>query len=445
MKRHIHLILTILIIALGVFAVPTSVRATDTDEEVAESRKSADNSLDKLSISDAELSPAFFYSTVKYTATVPYEVTEVDVTARTSNAKASIESISGYENLVVGENTIKIVVVAENGNKATYTIKVTRLAEGESVGGNASGEGEASGENGEQAETSDGEENPGELKINLGDSYFVFAEAPQEVIPSYTSGVDLEIEGIGRIRAFQYLDGTVTSSLDEADFYLVYGVNEDGEYGWYQYDQKNGIFQRYNARTIVQTVEADNSELLNNYNTANAEVKQLKQKIRLMTYVFLFIVAILLIIMFSILWAKRNDDYEDGDVFEEEPDAKAARPKTFEKQRTLEDPIIFEKAKEPEHFAEPEELNDFGEELSEESRKTKKGKVKRKDSLLAYLGLDDDLPLDYGDVIEGEDEDSSGETVEAESIAESKKASGRSKKEPVKDNQKESDIEFIDL
>lgn len=445
MKRHIHLILTILIIALGVFAVPTSVRATDTDEEVAESRKSADNSLDKLSISDAELSPTFYYSTVKYTATVPYEVTEVDVTARTSNAKASIESISGYENLVVGENTIKIVVVAENGNKATYTIKVTRLAEGESVGGNASGEGETSGESGEQAETSAGEENPGELKINLGDSYFVFAEAPQEVIPSYTSGVDLEIEGIGRIRAFQYLDGTVTSSLDEADFYLVYGVNEDGEYGWYQYDQKNGIFQRYNARTIVQTVEADNSELLNNYNTANAEVKQLKQKIRLMTYVFLFIVAILLIIMFSILWAKRNDDYEDGDVFEEEPAAKAARSKTFEKQRTLEDPIIFEKAKEEEHFAEPEELNDFGEELSEEIRKTKKGKVKRKDSLLAYLGLDDDLPLDYGDVIEGEDEDSSGETVEAESVAENKKASGRAKNEPVRDNQKESDIEFIDL
>ena len=89
---------------------------------------SADNSLSILKLSDATLSPTFKKSTTKYTATVAYDVTKVVVSAKTSNSKAVIESVTnnGTVNLKVGENTIKIVVRAENGVKATYTIVVTR-------------------------------------------------------------------------------------------------------------------------------------------------------------------------------------------------------------------------------------------------------------------------------------------------------------------------------
>ena len=87
---------------------------------------SKDNSLKRLSLSAGTLSPQFAGNVVNYTTSVPGEVTEVEVSAETSNANASIESISGNTDLQVGLNTIKIVVKAENGALATYTIELTR-------------------------------------------------------------------------------------------------------------------------------------------------------------------------------------------------------------------------------------------------------------------------------------------------------------------------------
>ena len=87
---------------------------------------SKDNSLKRLSLSAGTLSPQFAGNVVNYTATVPGSVTEVEVNAETSNANASIESISGNTDLQVGLNTIKVVVEAENGALATYTIELTR-------------------------------------------------------------------------------------------------------------------------------------------------------------------------------------------------------------------------------------------------------------------------------------------------------------------------------
>lgn len=87
---------------------------------------SKDNSLKRLSLSAGTLSPQFAGNVVNYTATVPGSVTEVEVNAETSNANASIESISGNTDLQVGLNIIKVVVEAENGALATYTIELTR-------------------------------------------------------------------------------------------------------------------------------------------------------------------------------------------------------------------------------------------------------------------------------------------------------------------------------
>jgi len=87
---------------------------------------SRDNSLKRLSLSAGTLSPQFAGNVVNYTATVPGNVTEVEVNAETSNANASIESVSGNTDLQVGLNIIKIVVEAENGALATYTIELTR-------------------------------------------------------------------------------------------------------------------------------------------------------------------------------------------------------------------------------------------------------------------------------------------------------------------------------
>ena len=118
------------IISLSGTSTTVTVDNQATDNPT-EPQKSADNSLSSLKLSNATLSPSFKKSTTKYTATVAYDVTKVVVSAKTSNNKAVIESVTddGTVNLKVGENTIKIVVRAENGVKATYTIVVTRKAQ----------------------------------------------------------------------------------------------------------------------------------------------------------------------------------------------------------------------------------------------------------------------------------------------------------------------------
>ncbi len=102
--------------------------AENGGEKAPDVKLSADNSLSVLALSAGTLSPAFTGSTVKYTATVPNNVTSLAVTATPVNEKAVVESVTGNNSLSVGENTISVVVRAENGVTATYTIRVTRLA-----------------------------------------------------------------------------------------------------------------------------------------------------------------------------------------------------------------------------------------------------------------------------------------------------------------------------
>ncbi len=90
---------------------------------------SADNSLKSLTISPGTLSPAFAGPTTKYSATVAGNVTSVAVSAVPANEKAVVESVTGNEGLKVGTNAVKVVVRAENGVTATYTINVTRQGE----------------------------------------------------------------------------------------------------------------------------------------------------------------------------------------------------------------------------------------------------------------------------------------------------------------------------
>lgn len=87
---------------------------------------SADNSLKNLTISPGTLSPSFTSNKLSYTAVVGSDVTNIAVSATPQNAKAVVESVTGNENLADGVNTIKVVVKAENGVTATYTIKVTK-------------------------------------------------------------------------------------------------------------------------------------------------------------------------------------------------------------------------------------------------------------------------------------------------------------------------------
>lgn len=210
---------------------------------------SADNSLASIKLSSGTLSPAFQYNVTNYTATVDYSVTKLDVDAVCSNKSATIESMTGNDNLQVGENTISIVVKAGNGAKATYRIKVTRSSEqgndttaqkDESKQENKTEETKT--EEAKTEETKEESQSPavneavgtGNGEFTVGDVVLVPAEdLPQEIIPA-----DFSINKI----AFDSVEYPCLR-FDKGDLVLLYLVekgSKDKKGTLYIYDQNGG-------------------------------------------------------------------------------------------------------------------------------------------------------------------------------------------------------------
>ena len=92
------------------------------------------NTLKSMTVSNATISPAFDTNTTKYTASVDFSVSKLNVTATAADSKAKV-AISGAD-LKVGSNTVKVTVTAENGSKKEYTITVTRAQDPNYVASN---------------------------------------------------------------------------------------------------------------------------------------------------------------------------------------------------------------------------------------------------------------------------------------------------------------------
>ena len=99
-----------------------STKPTETKEE----KKSTDSTLSSLSIAEGAITPEFSKDVKEYAITVPNEVTKLNITATPTDSKAAV-SVTEYEELKEGENTITISVTAEDGTtKTDYVIKATR-------------------------------------------------------------------------------------------------------------------------------------------------------------------------------------------------------------------------------------------------------------------------------------------------------------------------------
>ena len=204
-------------IALGGASTKITVsNQASTPEGDADSQKSGDNSLSSLKLSAGSLSPSFKPNTTKYTASVNYSVTSVVVSAKTSNAKAVIESVTGdgTVNLSVGQNTIEVVVRAENGVKAKYTIIVTRKTEAES-------EPQAS-----ETETEEGEVN--EVLQWNGEQLKATKEIPKESIPADFEETSLVVNG-------QQMPGL---SFEKGYLKVLYLNNSNDAGSFYVYDEE---------------------------------------------------------------------------------------------------------------------------------------------------------------------------------------------------------------
>ena len=202
--------------ATGTAAAGTTTEENDTSAE----KKSADNSLKSLMISPGTLSPQFSGSNTKYTATVSGDVNSLAVSAVPVNEKAVVESVTGNEGLKEGNNTVKVVVRAENGVTATYTIQVTKQGKAEQA---AQAEPES-----EQKEEETGQVEATEQGLSInGVAYEISEKFTQEDIPASFAENTITYHG----NAYKGV------SYDKGGLNMLWLVPSDAEGRFFIYDE----------------------------------------------------------------------------------------------------------------------------------------------------------------------------------------------------------------
>lgn len=87
--------------------------------------KSSNSKLSSLRVAEGAISPEFSSDIYEYSISVSNGIEKLSIEAITDNSKATF-SIVGNDTLQVGQNTIEVIVTAENGKKSTYKIYATR-------------------------------------------------------------------------------------------------------------------------------------------------------------------------------------------------------------------------------------------------------------------------------------------------------------------------------
>ena len=252
--------------------------------------------LASLSIGEAKISPAFSANVTAYTASVAGTVSKVTVSAKAEHAKAKV-AVTGNSGLKEGANTVNVKVTAEDGKTTkTYTITVTRgkaptpkpatatptptpaakIKVGDTdmdLKGKPDTKWTEDTEEWETTVVEYKKQKIGALtsKINgvtvveLSDGnlylldtekgtatrYFSFDSVKQNIIlldvsdevtiPMGYSKTTKEIEG-AQVPAYV--------SSETSEYALVYGRNDKGFTGWFQYDLSGGTFQRFNTENV---------------------------------------------------------------------------------------------------------------------------------------------------------------------------------------------------
>lgn len=333
------------------------------DNENKEEKKSSNASLGSLVISAGTLSPEFSAATKDYTATVDYSCSSLAVTANPADSKASVTSVTGNDSLEVGENTVSVVVTAEDGSTSTYNIVVTRRTEDDPENADKQDNWKKFDINGTewtmvndipedvvpegfehsktvidgleyntlhgtfgditlvylQSESGNGlfvydaAQNAAYEFVRINsESHFIVVLLPKvDDVPEGYNEVSLSIEGKGVATAYQ----TKAEKTDDQtkDFYLVYAMNDNGESGWYTYDSIDGTYMRTELSTPTVAQEENDT-------TKSELVPGIANKYLVLAAILVLIIIILaLLLLVVIVKNKKRTANEEND---EEDDTK---------------------------------------------------------------------------------------------------------------------------
>lgn len=113
---------------VGLLALVTLVAFSGCKQPSSDTVSLSGNAdLSALTVSPGVLSPEFSPSVMEYTVTLAYTQSAIKVEGTPSDSKATVGGDAGKSvTLVHGENSVSIVVTAEDGTKKTYHLAVTR-------------------------------------------------------------------------------------------------------------------------------------------------------------------------------------------------------------------------------------------------------------------------------------------------------------------------------
>lgn len=381
------------------------------DNENKEEKKSSNASLGSLVISAGTLSPEFSAATKDYTATVDYSCSSLAVTANPADSKASVTSVTGNDSLEVGENTVSVVVTAEDGSTSTYNIVVTRRAEDDPENADKQDNWKKFNINGTewtmvndipedvvpegfehsktvidgleyntlhgtfgditlvylQSESGNGlfvydaAQNAAYEYVRINsESHFIVILLPKvDDVPEGYNEVSLSIEGKGVATAYQ----TKAEKKDDKtkDFYLVYAINDNGESGWYTYDSVDGTYMRTELSTPTVAQEENDA-------VKSELVPGIANKYLVLAAILILVIIILALLLLVVVVKNKKrtaNDEEDDD----EDDTKELDIEDNDiEDNDIEDDTIAEENEENSDEENDIEANDDAKEPAEESQ-----------------------------------------------------------------------------
>ena len=150
------------------------------------------------------------------------------------------------------------------------------------------------------------------MKFTAGESSYVIPLlAPLDsVLPESYVQVSLQMPENTVMTAYQL---PIEDGEEASDFYIFYGVNQDGTEGWYQYDAAEGTYQRVNGN-ITETADSSSDDLAalqSQYDELSKKYKDAKSFSRNMIAVLIFVLAIAVVIILNIMLFGRKKKGKD--------------------------------------------------------------------------------------------------------------------------------------
>lgn len=255
--------------------------------------KSGNNALSTLTVSAGTLTPAFDPAVTEYTLSLPQGTEKLTLTATPSDSNATVQG-DGELTLQEGENTLPLVVTAENGDTKTYTV-TAKVAQAPTLFLDYNGQrlgvvkdvsqvtppaGFAPAEpitysgdtlpiwtdvSGKRTlvylmdektsaqgfylfSQTTGVQSP-YLPILCGSVTYIYTDIPKELssIPGLTPAT---------VKAFgQTLNGWTYNDASLKDFCVLYLMDDAGSYGYYTYDSREETLQRFSGAVFTDSGE----------------------------------------------------------------------------------------------------------------------------------------------------------------------------------------------